>query len=158
MKLNIMNPPLHTLLLDDAIQDTQYIYQKQPDQIKIIQEINYTISEIYILLHHNIIYEQYSVQSILQIIFTKIRGGYLCYMELLKQPILGNKNNISKEINMEKIIYNIYELFILYFLLLPSNKNEIYSQSIHFYSYFLRFAFLSTNSKFYQDQLTNVYQ
>ena len=142
---------MQTIFLNYVYQDTEYTYKNSEDKIKIIQELNETLSEIYILLHHNIIFEKYSVLSLIEIIFIKIKGSYHFYMELFDKPI-------SKEINMEKIMYNIYELFMYYFLLLPSTKNEIYDQSIHFYSFFLRFAFLATNSKFYQDQLTNIYQ
>lgn len=153
-----MNHSKHTILLDYISQDKQYTYKKNQDKIKIIQEVNDILSEIYILLYHNIIFEKYSIKSLIQIISAKIKRCCHFYMELLKQPFLDNKNTISKDVNMEKIIYNIYELFMFYFLLLPKNKNEIYAQSMQFYSYFLRFAFLSTNSKFYQEQLTNIYQ
>ena len=146
-----MNHSMQTIFLNYVYQDTEYTYKNPEDKIKIIQELNETLSEIYILLHHNIIFEKYSVLSLIEIIFIKIKGSYHFYMELFDKPI-------SKEINMEKIMYNIYELFMYYFLLLPSTKNEIYDQSIQFYSSFLRFAFLATNSKFYQDQLTNIYQ
>ena len=146
-----MNHSMKTIFLNYVYQDIEYTYKNPEDKIKIIQELNESLSEIYILLHHNIIFEKYSVQSIIQIIFTKIKRSYHFHMELLKKPI-------SKNINMEKTMFNIYELFMFYFLLLPKTKNEIYDQSIHFYSFFLRFAFLTTNSKFYQDQLTNIYQ
>lgn len=147
-----MNHIMQNLLLDYVYQDTKYTYKKTEDKIKIIQELDTILYEIYLLLHHNIVYSKYSVQPILQIIFTKIQWSFQFYIELL------DCQNTATNLNMEKIIYNIYELFLFYFLLLPPAKNEIYTQSILFYSYFLRFAFLSANSKFYQDQLTNIYQ
>ena len=149
---------MQTIFLNYVYQDTEYTYKNSEDKIKIIQELNDTLSEIYILLHHNIIFEKYSVMSLIEIIFIRIKRSYDFYIELLEKNILKNQNNHCKGTNMEKIMYNIYELFMYYFLLLPQTKNEIYDQSIHFYSYFLRFAFLATNSKFYQDQLTNIYQ
>lgn len=152
-----MNHIMQNLLLDYAYQDAKYTYKKTEEKIKISQELNTILYEIYLLLHHNIVYSKYSVQPILQIIFTKIQWSFQCYIELLQEHFLDFQNNHTS-VNMEKIIYNIYELFLFYFLLLPPTKNEIYAQSIQFCSYFLRYAFLCTNSKFYQDQLMNIYQ
>ena len=145
---------MQTILLDYIYQDTLYIHKKTHDKIKIIQEVENIISEIYLLLYHNIIYSKYSIQSMLQLIFTKIQRSFHYYVELLNRSILKYKN--KDKLNMEKIIYNIYELFLFYFLLLPKIKNEIYAQSIQLYCHFLRFAFLSTNSQFYQNQLIKI--